>query len=84
MVKPKARLEAIIGKPVTDFAYPFGLWNKEAIPEIKNNGYKMAFILSAKRDSTAPLYTIRRMIVSGNWSTDRMMKAMETTFKNAK
>lgn len=81
LIKPKARLEKITAKPVTYFAYPFGLWNKEAIPEIKKSGYKMAFILSTKRDSIDPLYTVRRMIVSGTWSTQRMMNAMEKTFK---
>lgn len=84
LVKPKVKLEEIIGKPITNFAYPFGLWNKEAIPEIKKSGYQMAFILSTKRDSIDPLYTVRRMIVSGNWSTERMMKSMEATFVNAK
>ncbi len=84
LVKPKAKLEEIIGKPINYFAYPFGLWNKEAIPEIRKSGYKMAFILSTKRDSIDPLYTIRRMIVSGTWSTPRMMEAMEATFKNTK
>ncbi|MFA9192378.1 polysaccharide deacetylase family protein [Flavobacterium sp. FZUC8N2.13] len=84
LVKPKAKLEEIIGKPITNFAYPFGLWNKEAIPEIKKSGYKMAYTLSTKRDSIDPLFTIRRMIVSGNWSTDRMMESMKTTFVNAK
>jgi len=84
LVKPKARLEEIIEKPITDFAYPFGLWNAAAIPEIKKSGYKMAYILSTKRDSIDPLFTVRRMIVSGNWSTDRMIKAMETTFSNTK
>lgn len=84
LVKPKAKLEEIIGKPIPYFAYPFGLWNKEALPEIKKSGYKMAFILSTKRDSVNPLYTVRRMIVSGNWTTERMMQSMEGTFKNAK
>ena len=65
LVKPKAKLEDIIGKPVTDFAYPFGLWNTAAIPELKKSGYKMAYILSTKRDPVDPLYTIRRIIVSG-------------------
>lgn len=80
LVKPKTKLEEIIGKPVTYFAYPFGLWNKEAIPEIKKSGYQMAFILSTKRDSIDPLYTIRRMIVSGTWTTEGMMKSTESTF----
>ena len=34
LVKPKKLLEAITGKPVKYFAYPFGLWNLAAIPEI--------------------------------------------------
>ena len=80
LIKPKVQLEAITGKKVDYFAYPFGLWNKEAIPEIERRGYKMAFILSTKRDSTQPLYTVRRMIVPGTWSTPGMMKAMKSTF----
>lgn len=80
LVIPQKRLEAITGKPIKYFAYPFGLWNKEAIPQLKRHGYKLAFILSAKRDSTEPLYTIRRMIVPGQWSPQGMIKAMKTTF----
>jgi len=80
LVKPQKRLEAITGKPVKYFAYPFGLWNKEAIPVLKEHGYKLAFILSTKRDSTEPLYTIRRMIVPGQWSPQGMLRAMKTTF----
>lgn len=78
--KPKVKLEEIIGKPVTYFAYPFGLWNPTVIPEIKKSGYQMAFILSTKRDPNEPLYTIRRIIVSGTWTTDGMIKAMESSF----
>ena len=80
-VKPKAKLEDIIGKPVTDFAYPFGLWNKAAIPELKKSGHKMAYILSTKRDSIDPLYTIRRIIISGTSSTQGMVKSIESSFK---
>ena len=81
LVKPKAKLEDIIGKPVPDFAYPFGLWNTAAIPELKKSGYKMAYILSTKRDPVDPLYTIRRIIVSGTWSTQGMIKSIESSFK---
>ena len=77
---PKKQLEKITGKPLKYFAYPFGLWNQAAIPELKNKGYQMAFILSTKRDSTEPLHTIRRMIVPGTWSTNGMLNAMRTTF----
>ena len=80
LIKPQTQLEAITGKKVTYFAYPFGLWNQAAIPEIKNRGYKLAFILSTKRDTTEPLYTVRRMIVPGQWSTKGMLNAMKATF----
>lgn len=83
LVKPRAQLEAITGKKIQYFAYPFGLWNQAAIPEIQNRDYKLAFILSTKRDSTQPLYTVRRMIVPGQWSTPGMMKAMRTTFNKS-
>lgn len=79
-VKPKAQLEIITGKPVQYFAYPFGLWNAAAIPELKKSGYDLAFILSTKRDSTEPLHTVRRMIVPGTWSANGMLKAMKSTF----
>lgn len=80
LVKPKSKLEAIIGKPVKYFAYPFGLWNQAAIPKIKSTGYKLAFILSTKRDTVEPLYTLRRIIVAGQWSTPNMMKSIKSSF----
>jgi peptidoglycan/xylan/chitin deacetylase (PgdA/CDA1 family) len=81
LVKPKKKLEDLVGKPVKYFAYPFGLWNQAAIPELKSRGYELAFILSSKRDTIDPLYTIRRMLVTGTWSTDGMIRAMDSTFK---
>lgn len=84
LVKTKVQLEAITGKSVKYFAYPFGLWNRAAISEIKSRGYNLAFILSTKRDSTEPLYTVRRMIVPGQWSAPGMIKAMNSTFNKIK
>ena len=81
LVKPRKTIEDITGKPATYFAYPFGLWNEAAIPELKKAGFKMAFNLSTKRDSTDPLFTIRRMLVPGTWSTKGMLNAMKSTFK---
>ena len=78
--KPEKTLTGIIGKSPKYFAYPFGIWNQAAIPELKNHHYKMAFILSTKRDTSEPLYTVRRMIVPGQWSTKGMMNAMKGTF----
>ena len=81
IVKPVRQLEEITGKKIRYFAYPFGAWNKEAIPELKKYDIKAAFQLSTKRDSTEPLYTIRRMIVPGDWSATTMYRAMKRTFK---
>jgi peptidoglycan/xylan/chitin deacetylase (PgdA/CDA1 family) len=80
-VKTRKTLEDITGKPIHYFAYPFGLWNAAAIPALQQRDYKMAFILSTKRDSLQPLHTVRRIIVAGQWSTPGMLKAMRTSFK---
>jgi peptidoglycan/xylan/chitin deacetylase (PgdA/CDA1 family) len=81
LVKPKSKLEAMIGKPVEYFAYPFGEWNEAAIPELKKRHYKAAFQLSSnKRDDNEPLYAIRRMIVPGTWNGAAMDKLMKMNF----
>ena len=80
VAKPKKVLEEITGQPVTYFAYPFGLWNKEAIPELKNHGITAAFQLAAKRDEQDPLFTIRRIIASGYWGPTRLYKNLEGSF----
>jgi len=81
MLKPKEKLEAIIGKKVDYFAYPFGEWKAAAIPELQKRNYKAAFQLVGKRDSTEPLYTIRRMIVPGGWDGATLHKWMKTNFR---
>lgn len=81
LLNPKKQLESIIGKPVNYFAYPSGVWDKAGIAKLKNNGYQLAFILSTKRDSDEPLFTIRRLIVPGSWSAAEMLKAMQSSFK---
>ena len=80
LMQPKKKIEEITGKTANYFAYPFGLWNRAAFPELSKAGYKMAFTLSGKRDSTQPLYTVRRMIVPGQWSTHGVFSAMKKTF----
>jgi peptidoglycan/xylan/chitin deacetylase (PgdA/CDA1 family) len=80
LTEAKQKLQSITGKPVDYFAYPFGLWNAAAIPALQQRNIKMAFQLSTKQDSTQPLYTVRRMIVPGTWSTPGLFKAMKKTF----
>jgi peptidoglycan/xylan/chitin deacetylase (PgdA/CDA1 family) len=81
LTNSRTQLEEITGKPVQHFAYPFGIWSKEALPEIEKRGYKLAYQLSTPRDSAQPLYTVRRMIVSPEWSAAGMIKVMKSTFK---
>jgi len=78
--RPISQIESITGKKVKYFAYPFGLWNDQAIPELKKRGLNAAFQLTEKRSQTEPLYTIRRMIIPGEWSASQMMKRMKQTF----
>lgn len=78
--KPTKRLEAITGKKIEYFAYPFGLWNKEAIPELKKRGFKAAFILATSRDENDPLFTIRRIIASGYWSAKSLNNSIKNSF----
>lgn len=81
MIKPKKTIEDITGKTASYFAYPYGIWSPKVFPLLKEADFKLAFILSTKRDSTQPLYTVRRMIVPGQWSTKGMMNAMKKTFE---
>ncbi len=78
--KPTKTLETITGKAVKYFAYPFGLWNTAAIPQLKKHGFDAAFQLSAKRDDTDPLYSIRRMIVPGAWTAANLHAYMKHSF----
>jgi peptidoglycan/xylan/chitin deacetylase (PgdA/CDA1 family) len=78
--KPIKKEEDITGKPVTYFAYPFGLWNEAAIPEIKKRGLKMAFQLSTKRDPQEPLYTVRRIIIP-TISPETLLRSMRNNFR---
>lgn len=78
--KPSKQIENITGKPVTYFAYPFGLWNPQAIPQLKQRGIIAAFQLSDKRDPSDPLHTIRRIIVPGAWKPATLQKAIKSSF----
>jgi peptidoglycan/xylan/chitin deacetylase (PgdA/CDA1 family) len=80
LVRPVKQLESITGKRVKYFAYPFGLWNDAAIPQLKKEGMIAAFQLVDKRSQQEPLYTIRRMIVPGEWSASQMLKRMRNNF----
>jgi peptidoglycan/xylan/chitin deacetylase (PgdA/CDA1 family) len=79
--KPRAELEQITGKPIKYFAYPFGLWNANAVEHLKKYGFTAAFQLAEKRDLNNPLYTIRRIIASGTYDRTELYKAIKRSFK---
>lgn len=78
--KPTKRLEEITGKKIKYFAYPFGLWNAQGIPELKKRGFVAAFQLAEKRDQNDPLFTIRRIIASGYWSAKTLRNSIVNSF----
>jgi peptidoglycan/xylan/chitin deacetylase (PgdA/CDA1 family) len=78
--KPTKTLKALSGKSIKYFAYPFGLWNDAAIPQLKAHGFKAAFQLSAKRKNDEPLYTIRRIIVPGAWTPNTLHAWIKNSF----
>ena len=78
--KPTKTLKDITGKDIKYFAYPFGLWNPEAIPELKKRGFDGAFVLAEKRDEKDPLFTIRRIIASGYWSPKTLHNSIVNSF----
>jgi peptidoglycan/xylan/chitin deacetylase (PgdA/CDA1 family) len=80
VAKPSKLLKEITGKPIEYFAYPFGLWNKEAIPHLKEHGFKSVFQLSDRPDQDDPLFSVRRIIVPGAMSAPAMLKAMKSSF----
>jgi peptidoglycan/xylan/chitin deacetylase (PgdA/CDA1 family) len=63
LVQPAAQLAKLVGHPVRLFAYPFGLWDRDAFSHLDDAGYVAAFQLAEKLDRSNPLWTLRRIIV---------------------
>jgi len=76
LLKPKEELEKITGKPVTCFAYPNGAWNEASVDMLMKYGFTLAFQLWGKLDAEHPLFTIKRVLVSGYWHNSDLMKAI--------
>jgi len=78
--KPTKKLEEITGKPIKYFAYPFGLWSSQNLPELHKRGFKLAFQLAEKRDANDPLLTVRRILDSGYWTTKNLSNSIRHSF----
>jgi peptidoglycan/xylan/chitin deacetylase (PgdA/CDA1 family) len=76
----KQHLEKIIGKRINYFAYPYGDWTYKAIDSLKHYGYTASFQLSKNQSKTEPLFTIRRIMVSANWSPSKLQTMMKKEF----
>jgi peptidoglycan/xylan/chitin deacetylase (PgdA/CDA1 family) len=63
LVAPAGKLARLVGHPVRLFAYPNGLWDREAFSHLDAAGYVAAFQLADKLDPRDPLWTLRRIIV---------------------
>ncbi len=78
--KPTKKLAEITGKDIKYFAYPFGLWNDQGLPQLHKRGFLLAFQLAEKRDANDPLMTVRRILDSGYWSTKTFGNNVRTSF----
>lgn len=81
VVRSAKRLEAITGKEIKYLAYPYGIYSEDLLLKLKGKGIRAAFILSTKRSSKYPLYTIRRIIDPGNYTEKNLYHSINKSFK---
>ena len=77
---PTAQLAQVTGHPIKYFAYPYGLWNDQAIPHLKRAGFVAAFQLESDMDPAAPLFTLRRAVANGFWAIPDFQQALDMGF----
>ena len=72
---PRELMETVIRRPVEHFAYPYGAWAPIDFPHLQAAGYRTAFQLSDQPlDPTAPLLTLRRILVDSTWTSDELLQ----------
>src|SRR3954467_236714 len=76
---PTRDLSGLVGHPVRLFAYPFGLWNPQAIVHLWHAHLVAAFQLAGRLDRRHPLWNLRRIIVP-EWSGRRLLREIESDF----
>ncbi len=79
--EPNQKLEKITGKKIEYFAYPYGVFKSSKLHKLKDYGFKMAFILSTKRNEQYPLFTVRRIIDPGYYTARGLMNSIKKSFK---
>src|SRR4051812_30649626 len=76
---PTRDLSGLVGHPVRLFAYPFGLWNPQAIVHLWHAHLVAAFQLAGRLDRRHPLWSLQRIIVP-EWSGRRLLREIESDF----
>lgn len=76
--QPRATLAKLSGQPVADLAFPYGAWNRAALPRLLDAGYRAAYQLNLQpMDSTHPQLTLRRSMVSSTWTGPQIVSAVD-------
>ena len=74
LAKPREQLEKIVGRDVDLFAYPYGLWNRAALPHVEAAGYRAGFQLTEQpQDAEQPLLTVRRVLTLPSWDVPTLL-----------
>jgi peptidoglycan/xylan/chitin deacetylase (PgdA/CDA1 family) len=81
ITKPNLVLEKITGRKVEYFAYPHGEKNDSVIQELKKREIKLAFQLTKRQNEKEPMYTVRRLLITGNMSPSMLSKRMQGAFR---
>lgn len=79
--EPRAELAAVLGHAVDLLAYPYGVWNQEALVHVAEAGYRAAFQLADPQDAAAPLLTIRRIMPAPTWDGPTLLARLESDFQ---
>jgi peptidoglycan/xylan/chitin deacetylase (PgdA/CDA1 family) len=77
LVRPRAELERIVGKPVRHFAYPYGAWSRADFPQLAKAGYRSAYQLSGNLDPAQPIYTLRRILARSTWTGRQLLDHLD-------
>lgn len=88
LVGPRIELGKITGRPVVDFAFPYGSWSRSSLPKVRSAGYRMSFGLDTPQDPQDPLHSYPRAIVPPTLTDQQLLalvqKAPHPTTNGAK
>ena len=78
--RPRQMLEDITGYNICYLAYPYGACNKKTAGEVRKRGISASFQLASPMQQTWSEHFIRRLMVSGTWSPQRLENEMMAMF----